>query len=81
VTLLNLRNVKPRLGDPEIFCDKFILHHFVKKNYITKILLFEKNNFKITTIADNIEGALKIFVLSYFEYCQVWLNILVMIVS
>jgi hypothetical protein len=60
------------------FCDKFT--PFCEKNSITKNLFFEFF-FKNLHNCLQHEGALKIFVLSYFEYCQVWLNILVMIVS
>jgi len=34
-----------------------------------------KNLPKITTTAYNMKGCLRFFLFSYFEYCQIWLNI------
>ncbi len=58
MALLNLKNVKPRLGDPEIFCDKFT-PFCEKKILLQKFCCLKKNNLRITTIADNMKGHLR----------------------
>ncbi len=65
--------ILPYWGEKElkrIFCPKF--HFLVEK--VTK--KNPKNHPKFSP-AYNMKGTLRLFLLSYFEYCQIWLNVLI----
>jgi hypothetical protein len=63
------------------------LHHFwqnvmEKENVVTNSLIFVQKTPKINKIAQNrhncynMKGCLRLFYFKKFEYCQIWLNIL-----
>jgi hypothetical protein len=67
-------------GENSPICEIYILRKYSVTNspfFFEKIIAKKKTKKKIRQNSPQHKRMLKIFLLSHFEYCQIWLNILV----